>query len=432
MDLSNRDQLSAQSCYERGELLHMQKRHSDAAEWFQRALQSDANHAQSYAMLAMCWMQHKSTSSQSLDAAQRAVSLEPESGFFRSILALALEGTAKEGQYAIFEEALRVAQEAVGLDPDSDFSYSVLAQSHLRVRQYAEAEIAARRALALNIDNTSAAEILSRALLQQHKDEDNAGLVRYQLENNPEDDSSHTSAGLLALRQGDHKTANIHFLEALRLNPMNEGARLGLIDSYRARSWIYGLFLRFAHFMNRFSDKNQTKIMVLGFIGYRIAHGMLNKTHPFLASLVLALWLTFALWSHLARSIGSFLMLFDKFALRSLNRKEVLEGIVVGLTTTLAIGSLCYSYFAPTEKFQLVALALLLSATVSAAAFTNDHYIGKWIYSAGAFIACLASLSCFLIELMNMNVPFFGELFFSAVTIGVAVSWLRALRVGYV
>ena len=150
-----------------------------------------------------------------------------------------------------------------------------------------------------------AAEVLSAALLLQKKDGDNQDLIRYQLERNAEDDSAHTSAGWMAVMKGDHKKANEHFLEALRLNPMNENARLGLIESFRARSWPYRLQLKFAHFMNQFTEGRQTAIMLGGFICYKVLSSYLKTVSPILGAVVIGAWLMFVLWAHLARGLSS-------------------------------------------------------------------------------------------------------------------------------
>lgn len=431
MDTSHDSFNSAEACHQRGELLRVQQRHADAAQMFQRALQADANYAPSYAMLALCWMREDGKAAQAVDAARRGVALEPENAFHRSVLALAIAASAKDGQDAVLQEARVVASHAVQLDPDSDFSHAIEAQIYLRLRKYPEAEASARRALALDMENSGAAEVLSIALLQQHKDEDNAGLVRYQLENRPDDDSSHTSAGWLALRQGRHREANQHFLEALRLNSMNEGARLGLVESFRARSWVYGGYLRFCHAMSRFSEGAQNGIMIGGFIAYRMLKGYLDTVSPFLAGVLVAVWLTFALWSHLARGFGSFFMLFDGFARRALKPVERWEGIAVGGVTLAALCCLASGLALGFKDANYAALALFFSAIVSAAAFTNDHYWGKYVYGTAAGIAALGALLTLVNMLLPTGMPFGSLAFVVTVVLGVAVSWLRPLRVLY-
>ena len=433
METTYTSQHDSEGCYRRGQMLFQRNRYADAAEWFQRGLSQDPNHAMSYAMLALSWAHDDAHKDKAVDAARRAVALEPEMSFFRSVLAIAQSNKAKDGQNSLVRLALEEAKRGVELDPDSDFAHSVEARLHLRLRDFPAAEASARKALALDTENTTAAEVLSAALLLQKKDEDNASLVDYQLKNNPEDDATHTSAGWLALSRGDHKTANAHFLEALRLNPMNEGARLGLVESYRARSFVYNLFIRFCHMMSRFSEGGQNGIMIGGFLAYRMLSNYLRHVAPFWASVLIAVWLTLVFWSHLARGFSSFFMVFDRYARRSLNRREFWEGIAVGGATVLALSFLVASFLMPSDGARIAAITLFASAIVSAAAFTNDHYVGKWIYGGAALIAGGGAIFCVSAILLPMKVSedVFGLAMMSSIIIGVAVSWLRGLRVAY-
>jgi tetratricopeptide (TPR) repeat protein len=381
-------------------------------------------------MLALCWLQDETKKEEAVTAAKQAVGLDPEDAFVRGILALTLANTAKDGQKGKLQLALGEAQQAVRLDPHSDFTHSVEARIQLALRNFPEAEEAARKALQWNTENTNAAQVLSIALLQQHKDEDNSELVRYQLERNPEESSTHTSAGWLALRTGNHKVANQHFLEALRLDPMNEGARLGLVESYRARSVVYRSYIGFGHFMTRFTEGRQTAIMIGGYVAYRVLYNFLRTSFPVAAAVLVAAWLALVLWSHLARGFSSFLMLFDGYARRSLRWREIWEGLAVGGFTVAAFILFAASFrWIPGGEF--AAGALLASAVVSAAAFTNDHYWGKHVYDVAAWVAAVCAFYGTLDVVFRLREPLFMPAVLVAITCGAAMTWLRALRIGY-
>jgi len=392
----------------------------------------DAHHTPSFVMLALCWMQEDDTAPKSIDAAQRAVALEPENPFARSVLALALNANAKDGQTAAIKVALQQAEEAVNLDPDSDFSHAVLARLHLRLRDYPQAEASARAALSLDTENTMAAEVLSAALLLQKKDGDNQDLINYQLQRNAEDDSAHTSAGWMAVMQGNHKKANQHFLEALRLNPMNENARLGLIESFRARSWPYRLQLKFAHFMNQFTEGRQTAIMLGGFVCYKVLSSYLKTVSPVLASVVIGAWLLFALWAHLARGFSSAFIVMDRFARQALRPREYWEGVVVGGLIFAAVSSLVLGFaWHLASEGGFSALVCILAAVVNAAAFTNDHWLGRYVYGTAAALAGTGALYSTLDAFTDLHLPFAGELGALVMLLGVVTTWLRGFGVWY-
>lgn len=420
-----------EASFARGRLLQSQNRLQDAIACYKEALTLDADHTPSYLMLALCWMEKDETAQQSVDAAKRAVALEPDNAFARSVYALALNANAKDGQTSASKEALKQADEAIGLDPDSDFSHAVAARLHLRLRDYPKAEEAARAALALDTENTMAAEVLSAALLMQKKDGDHQELIDYQLQRNAEDDSAHTSAGWLAVMQGDHKKANQHFLEALRINPMSENARSGLIESYRARSWFYRGYLRFGHWMNQFTEGRQNLIMIGGFIAYRFTSTFLRTISPVLANILVGAWLLFALWSHLARGLSTFFVAMDRFARQALRPREYWEGVIVGSLLFLALATVILGYAWKIDASGFAALACLLASVANAAAFTNDHHIGRHVYNIAAAISGLGALYITTAILTQSDLPYSGYLGSISILIGVAVSWLRPFRVLY-
>lgn len=420
-----------EAAFARGRLLQSQHRMQDAIACYKQALEIDGDHTPSYIMLALCWMENDNTAPQSVDAARRAVALEPENAFARSVYALALAATAKEGQTAPVKEALKQAEEAVGLDPDSDFSHAVLSQMHLKLRDYPKAEASARAALSLDTENTMAAQVLSAALLLQKKDADNKDLIDYQLQRNAEDDQAHTSAGWMAVMQGDHKKANHHFLEALRLNPMSENARMGLIESYRARSWFYSGYLRFCHWMNQFTEGKQNAIMIGGFIGYKVLSGYLQNVAPFAANLLIATWLLFALWSHLARGLSTFFVAMDRFARQSLRQREYWEGVIVGGLLFLALGTLVLGYAWTLPRAGVASLACVFAAVANAAAFTNDHHLGRYIYGLAATAAGASAAYAVAAIFLGVGSAQFFPVAMVAIMTGVIVSWLRPFRVLY-
>ena len=422
---------SAQNCFLRGQMFYSRDRHAEAASWFQRALQADPNHAGSYAMLAACWLQDPGKVDAALDAAKRAVALEPEEAQWRSILALTLANAGQDGRKSFIAQGLLEAHEAVRLEPESASAHAIEARLYMGLAKYAEAEAAARRALALDTDNAMAAEVLSQALRLQHKDEDNSHLIRAQLQKNPESTRTHTSAGWQALMQGRHREANQHFLEALRLDPMNEAARDGLVESYRARSSVYRLYLRFCHAMNRFGDKEQRWILLGGFIAYRVARAQLAAFSPVLTGVLTVAWVILALWSHLARSVGSFFMLFDRFARQSLRTRERWEGGLVGGFLVVAFLFLARALFSHFELDFYAGLALFVAAVPLAAAFANTHYWGRFLYTAVACVAGGAALYSAASIGLRVAVPHVGDAVLVAVVLGVAITWMRMLRVGY-
>lgn len=429
MDSSHSDATSFEAAYQRAHLLYERNRWGEAAEWFQRALEAEPNHALCHAMLGMCWIQDPATSDRAVGAAQRAVALDPEDSHLHAILSIVQMDNSKPGQSLKRREALASAKTAVQLDPDSDFAHSAQAHAHLRLDQPHEAEAAARTALSLNPDNSMATQALSVALLQLGKREDHRHLIQHQLTENPDDDQTHVSAGWQALADGRHQDANQHFREALRLDPMNDVARSGLVESFRARSFIYRWYVQYCQWLARISGGRTTAIMIGGFITYKLLGATLRQFSPGLATVLMFAWLTLVLWSFLARGIGSALMLKDPFARLALQTKEKWEGICIGLLILLALTFAILAFVPNLVAQPMHALVLFLAAVPVASAFSNDHHFGRWVYTGLAVIAA----GCALIAtpsalVMFQNAPG-SSLSAIALLIGVASTWLTSLRI---
>lgn len=420
---------SFDSNFHRARLLFDQHRYADAAEWFQRALQHDPQHSLALAFLALSWIHDEKQHEAAVQVARQAVGLEPESSFHHAVLAICLLDSAKAGQDQVCKEGLASAEKAVEMDVDSDFAWGVKAQALARLRRWPEAEKAARQALALDTTNVLAAQVLSMSLLNQGKDEDLKSLADMQLSENPEDDSAHVTAGYRELVKGRHQEACSHFREALRIDATNEMARNGLIESFRARSGFYRLFLRFSYFMARFGRRGAGFILLGGYILYRVAFASLKTNHPGLAYTLAGLWLVFALWSFLARSIGSALMLTDRFVRLAITPRERWEGICVGLQLLLGIVFLAVGIWFGSSGYVAAALALVLSSVPTASAFSNDHHQGVWLYVLLASVSGGAALFFALTMVMGVLAPM--ALFNWAIYPAVACTWLRMLGVMY-
>ena len=417
--------------YERAQMLFNQHRYADAAEWFQRALQHEPQHGMAMALLALSWIHDEQKHEQAVAAARQGVALEPESSFHHAVLAICVLDSAKLGQDAPCKEALNHAEQAVALDADSDFAWAVKGQALIRLRRWAEAEQAARQALALDTSSGLGAQVLSIALLNQGKDEDLKSLADMQLSENPEDDAAHVTAGFRDLMKGRHREACEHFREALRIDPSNEMARHGLIESFRARSWFYRLFVKFCFFMAQFGRRGSMAIVLGGFILYRIAFASLKTNHPGMAYTLAGLWMVFALWSFLARGIGSALMLTDRFVRMAITSKERWEGLCVGGMVLLALIFLAAGLGWHRLDYIWAALAFALSSVPVASAFTNDHHTGRWLYLALAIVGGGAALLFGLGIVTEVRELTALKIFQTALYTGVGCTWLRMFGVMY-
>jgi tetratricopeptide (TPR) repeat protein len=423
-----------QHCLARAEMLIERDRYGDAAEWCQRGLQGHPDNSRLHALLAMCWMSVEGKAEDAVQSARRSVGLDPDHAWNHAVLALAISHKAKPGQDGVLREALAEARKALELDAWLVMAHAAHTQVLVRLQRYREAEESARAALAIDPENPHLGAQLGMILQLLGKHEDHEHLAHSHLAQHPESEAAHSSAGFNALRKGDHKGANAHFLEALRLDPTSEAARMGLAESYRARSWSYRLLLRMDAAITRLTGGRETAFWIGGFIAYRVLYKTLSTTAPALAWTLVAAWLLLVFWSALSRGVGSFFMLFDRSARHSLARRERWEGGLVGAMVGLAIMCLGFGVLLRWE-FAVAALGLFLGATPVSAAFTNDHHIGRWLYGAvTAFcVICALYFVAFLFIAIgfHMVLPSALTVCMSGIFASVAFSWVRAFGILY-
>jgi tetratricopeptide (TPR) repeat protein len=421
-------------CLTRAQMLIERDRFADAAHWCKRGLQDSPDNAELHALLALSWMHIDGRAGDAVEAARRAVGLEPEDAFNHSMLALALSHKAKEGQDDMLREALDAARKALELDAWSIMAHSAQTQVLMRLRRWREAETSAREALAMDPENPRLGAQLAIILQQLGKHEDHEHLAKSHLEQHPDSDAAHCNAGLNALMKGDHATANKHFLEALRLNPNSELARIGLAESYRARSWFYNLLLRFDAFVKRLTGGREMAFFLVGFLIFQALYRTLLATAPVVAYLLLGAWLVLVFWTSMARGLSSFFMLFDPFARQCLKLRERWEGLAVGLLVFLAFACLVGGILID-GIFAMASLGLFLGATTVSSAFTNEHHVGRWIYAAASVYCVVCPLyftaHAFLALGWGIVLPGAGEVVGSGLWGAVIFSWVRAFNVMY-
>ena len=159
--------------------------------------------------------------------------------------------------------------------------------------------------------------------------------------------------------------------------------------------------------------------------------GFLKTVSPIAANVLIGAWLLFALWSHLARGVSTFFVCMDRFARQSLRPREYWEGVLVGGLLFAALGTVVLGYAFGTGAAGFAALACLFAAVANAAAFTNDHHLGRHIYNLAAGVAAFGAVYAVADIFLDLDLPYAPTLGLAAIFTGVAVSWLRPFRVLY-
>ena len=409
---------------QRGLILKEQRRYAEAVDFFRDALAQNPNDAFALMQLASCQLQLPGRAKDALQSNDRALHLDPNESAHHSMRAFILCSLDRAG------DALKSAREGISLAPDSSFAFTAEAQAFLCMEKWADAERAARQALSLDADNTSAANQLSQALRLQNKMAENSQQITGMLARDPENAYTHTSAGWSALQRGERRVAEEHFLEALRLDPESENARQGLLNSFRARSPLYRGYLAYCFRMQRLSRGARWGVIIGLYLGSRFARTVFTGPLAPVGIAIGVLYALFVLWVWIAKGLGNFILLFDRFAKHALRRNEKIEAWFVGGGICAGILMMIAGFALRQEALFLPGVALVATAFPFSMTFTNPSKSGAFLFGAIGVAGLLACVSLLLTAASDGAVPEDFSMTLFAIGVGGAIvsTWLGNVR----
>ena len=347
---------------ERALLLIQQSRHEMAEGELRQALAADPQDAHAHALLGLC-LAKREKFSEATDEARQAIHLAPDFSFAHYAHAQVLFDRN------MFAEARGAIEEAIRLDSSDADYFAVLSNIHLQERHWQDSLNAAEQGLQFNPEHVGCTNLRAMAMVKLGRKGDAGRTIDSALAKNPDNALTHANQGWTLLEHGDPKRAAEHFREALRLDPQNEWARQGIIESLKARNFIYALMLKYFLWMAKFSQRGQWAIIVGGYIGNRIL-GVIAHENPALAPWILPLrilYLVFALMTWLAYPFFNLLLRLNKFGRLCLSREETVASNWFGLCLFLALGGLigCAFYSFDSAWFIMAVVFGLLLLPVS-------------------------------------------------------------------
>jgi tetratricopeptide (TPR) repeat protein len=368
-------------------------RYADAESAFKEALSQEPNDAFALHQLAGCQWQIPGRHKDALETINQAISVEPneaEHHVLRAFILCVLDRP---------KEALAAVRTALEIDPNDTGAFAAEAQAHLQMQNWPKAEEAARQSLALDADNSVAANQLAQALRLQNKQAETDAHLAGMLARDPDDAFTHANAGWSALQRGERLVAETHFREALRIDPDFDYAREGLLTSFRARSPLFRVYLKYCFAMQRLSSGARWAVILGLYFGSRVASALPGGVA------IVALYFLFVLWVWVARPVGNFLLLFDAFAKYALRPREKLEAAVVGGALVVGIAGIIASLFFDLPDTRLAGIGLVAASFPFSLTFTNVSPAGRWIFGSLGTAALLAALLVLMSDWLTMVPP---------------------------
>jgi len=371
---------------ERAQLLLGQARYDLAERELREAAAASPDDPIVHALLAIALTHQEGKRDAALYEGRMAVHLAPDFAYAHYVLAHVYSDQSK------LREAEAAVREAIRLQADDADYYALLSSVVYQQSRWRDARVAAETALALQADHIGAANLRAMTLVKLGlRDEAQNALVGA-LSRDPDNALTHANRGWATLEKGDHAGAMGYFKEALRLEPENEWARQGILESMRARNPVYRVMLRYFFWMAKLAPQVQWGVIVGGWFGQRVVRETADRNpalKPFLYPL-LALYFLFVFLTWTAKPLFNLLLRLDKFGRLTLTRDQIVASNWVGGCLLVAV--LCAALAFPVGSVALLlaagaALLLLIpiSGTFSAQNKTSRLLLALWTGALAVF-----------------------------------------------
>ena len=305
------DDFSYQANLKRGQLLTEAGHYAEATNYLRSAIEADPNQPQAYLALALAESERPGGQNNALDAIDRAMALAAGSAH---ILGNKAQLLCNFGRY---HEALELRNRALQIDPNCYIALLAQTNAYTKLCRWPEAALSARRMLELNPNDASALNLLAQAFRFQDRHQESHKITSRVLSLAPEDAFGQANAGYDALKADDPRLANAHFLQALRLDPHCEYARIGLLQSLRMRVWIYRFNFKI---LAGFAQQKDSR-------GFSLLIGLLTVAT---GGAILGFLILYVLVAWTLLPISNFFLLFDPRGRKALNHKERTWASVTG------------------------------------------------------------------------------------------------------
>jgi len=226
------------------QFLLARNRPEEAERVAREAISKDPEDIEALFYLGICLLE-QSKPKQAEQALHDVIARDPEFDPAHFALARCLSERSRH------KEALKAIATAIELDPDDATYHGLRASILAQQNKHADALEAAETGLALDPDNDTCRFYRSILLGKVGRHDEADSEASTLLADDPDDATSHCARGWVKQLAGDAEGAEQHFIEALRIDPGHEDARVGLAESLKMGNPLLGWFMRALLWMGR-------------------------------------------------------------------------------------------------------------------------------------------------------------------------------------
>lgn len=318
--------MTASALIDRAAILLQQHRLADAEKVLREGLASDPSNATLHALLALTLVR-QSKHDDAEQEAGLAVTNDPELPLGHYAMAAT---TFERNRDDEAREAIGVAISLDQLNPDY---HALLAQIYLRKSLWRMALNAANDGLIHDPRHSACINARSTALVQLGERDAAAVTMKDALANDPEDAWLHANQGWALLHESKARQSMDHFREALRIDPTNEWAKSGIVESLKASFFLYRWLLRYFLWMSRLTPRAQMGIVVGGYLGVQALRSLSQNNEalrPFVLPLIGA-YMAFAVLTWVASAMLNLMLRLHPLGKHVLSWEDRRSSEIVGV-----------------------------------------------------------------------------------------------------
>jgi tetratricopeptide (TPR) repeat protein len=393
----------------RASMLLEQRRYEDAQAELRRLLADDPQHVYAHALLSLALSsddrignkarspEHRQQLMTATNHAELAIAADPNDAIGFYALATSY---LRRGDYSA---AIGAGRSAIALDPYDADNYRVVAAALWQSRKFTEALEVSESGLRVDPEHGGCMNLRSLSLERLGRSGDAIDAARAQLSREPNDATAHAVVGFAHLNRGEPKQAQAAFREALRLDPVNEFARGGMIEAINSGNFFYRTLYRYFVWIGRLDQRMAFAVMI-GL--YFLVNGLnqVGRQYPLIKPFVMPmilLYLVFAISTWIASPLMNTLLRFHPFGRHLLNSNERwTSNLIAALFVLAAITLVGFSASQGVVAGMIMAIYWLILAVLVVATMRMPSPQTKILIGLASFfvalLPCLGDVQYFI------------------------------------
>ena len=284
-----------------------------AEQEVRRAITEEPNDAYLHCLLGVT-LHRKRRLNEAEQVLRHSIELDPEEDNTFAQLGLVLNDRNQ------FKPAMEAIEEAIRLNPEDADHFGFKASFLYGKGKWSDSLQAARTGLEIDAENETCRLFYSLSLSALGDTEAADAEALSLLNDDPDSADSQITRGLV-LMESNPKLAQQHFLEALRIDPTEETARIGLANTMKLQNPVFGWFMKALVWIDKFPLWG---IFLVLLVGSRIARFLGKTGVPGVTAagkLVYFLMMLFCMITLIQRPLFDLLLYLNPSGRNALDRK---------------------------------------------------------------------------------------------------------------